>query len=366
MPGDPLPDTMQVLDDAGYTSVLGTNCDQTYARTLRPGEVPSISTRLSEVIGPKKTGVGEGYFITTESTWWVGDEPVATMKFRVLRFKPRAAAADPSRTVRPNRSRDTDFFWEGTSVGELRIQKCNACGELRHPPGPFCPTCHAADRGYVLASGRGKVYSWLVHHAPQVPGKQLPLRLALVELDEGVRMVGEVHDDVAIGDEVEVVFTRIDDELALAQWRKPVAETSPEVEEGALAPVSKPEALPTWQLPITATLVVSTALATRDFQDVHHDRDLAVQRGTKDIFLNILSTTGLVQRYVSEWAGPEARITACALRLGAPAYPGDQLTFSGTVVSDEDGVVVVAVVGAVSLGNHVNATVTFLKPGAAS
>ena len=77
MPGDPLPDTMQVLDDAGYTSVLGTNCDQTYVRTLRPGEVPSISTHLAEVVGPKKTGVGEGYFITTQSVWTVGDEEVA-------------------------------------------------------------------------------------------------------------------------------------------------------------------------------------------------------------------------------------------------------------------------------------------------
>src|SRR5215210_4623944 len=74
MPGDPLPDTMQVLDEAGYTSVLGTNCDQTYARTLRPGEVPRISTRLAEVVGPKSTAVGEGYFVTTQSTWAVGPE----------------------------------------------------------------------------------------------------------------------------------------------------------------------------------------------------------------------------------------------------------------------------------------------------
>jgi uncharacterized OB-fold protein/acyl dehydratase len=370
--GDPLHGTMKVLDEAGFTSVLGTNCDQTYARYLRLGEQVAITSRLQSVIGPKKTGVGEGYFVTTENTWWVGDEPVATMQFRVLKFKPRSSSVDPSRTMRPLRNRDTDFFWEGTTAGELRIQKCNACGKLRHPPGPFCPSCHATDRGYVLSSGRGTVYSWLVHHAPQVPGKQLPLRLALVELDEGVRMVGEARDEVAIGDKVELVLQQIDDELTLPQWRKMTLEVeegavlSSEVEEGGLAPVSKPEALPTWELPITPTLVVSTALATRDFQDVHHDRDLAVQRGSKDIFLNILSTTGLVQRYVSEWAGPGARVTACALRLGAPAYPGDTLTFSGTVTSDEDGVLVVDVVGAVSLGNHVNANVTLVKPAAGS
>ena len=120
-------------------------------------------------------------------------------------------------------------------------------------------------------------------------------------------------------------------------------------------------ALPAWELPITPTLVVSTAIATRDFQDVHHDRDLAQGHGSKDIFLNILSTTGLVQRYVGEWArealGPDFRVHSCALRLGAPAYPYDTLSFTGTVTDETDGVLSVDVVGAVSLGNHVNATV---------
>ena len=123
--------------------------------------------------------------------------------------------------------------------------------------------------------------------------------------------------------------------------------------------------LPRWELPITPTLVVSTAIATRDFQDVHHDRDLAQGHGSKDIFLNILSTTGLVQRYVGEWAreavGPDVRITSCGLRLGAPAYPYDTLTFSGTVTDDTDGVLTIDVLGAVSLGNHVNATVTVTR-----
>ncbi|MGN6780637.1 MAG: beta-hydroxyacyl-ACP dehydratase [Marmoricola sp.] len=119
--------------------------------------------------------------------------------------------------------------------------------------------------------------------------------------------------------------------------------------------------LPEWSLPITPTLVVSTAIATRDFQDVHHDRDLAVQRGSKDIFLNILTTTGLVQRYVGAWAreavGEDVRITSCALRLGAPAHPYDTLAFSGTATRDGHRWTV-DVVGAVSLGAHVNATVT--------
>ena len=360
-PGEPLWDTMVLLDSAGYTSVLGTNCDQTYARTLRPGEQVRITSRLEEVVGPKKTAVGEGYFVTTGNTWLVGPEDapeeVATMTFRVLKFKPGTGrpTIDRSKTVRPLVNRDSAFFWEGTAKGELRIQKCNACGLLRHPPGPVCPSCHVMDRGYVVASGHGRVHSFLTHHAPVVPGKQLPLTLALVELDEGVRMVGEVGGDVAIGDEVEVWFDRIDDDLTLAQWRRP----GDEAEQSAPEP---PSDIPVWELPITPTLVVSTALATRDFQDVHHDRDLAIGHGSKDIFLNILTTTGLVHRYVTDWAGPQTQVLSCALRLGAPAHPYDTLRFTGNVVGESDGVTTIDVTGTVSLGNHVNARLEVRLP----
>lgn len=362
MPGDPLPDTMAVLDESGYTSVLGTNCDQTYARTLRLGERVRISTRLEEVLGPKSTGVGEGYFITTRSTWSVGPleapEEVATMKFRVLKFKPGTArpSVDRSKVARPMINSDSSYFWEGTRAGELRIQKCNACGLLRHPPGPVCPSCHAMDRGYVVASGRGTVHSFLVHHAPVVPGKQLPLTLALIDLDEGARMVGEVAGpgEIAIGDAVEVWFDRLDDDITLAQWR-PAGVSDPEP-----APEESSD-LPVWELPITPTLVVSTALATRDFQDVHHDRDRSIGHGSKDIFINILTTTGLVQRYVTDWAGPQTRVLSCALRLGAPAYPYDALRFTGTIVSEDDGVTTIDVVGRVSIGTHVNARLEVVR-----
>jgi uncharacterized OB-fold protein len=228
----PLHRTMKIFDDAGFTSVLGTNCDQTYLRPVRVGEEVTLSARLESVVGPKQTGVGEGYFVTTENTWRVAhadghSEVVATMLFRVLKYKPgtRATAPKVDRTklVRPQMNRDTEFFWEGTAAGELRIQKCNACGELRHPPGPMCPTCHAADRGHVVASGRGTVFSFLVHHAPQLPGKELPATLALIELEEGVRMVGEVmagRERIDIGTPVQVVFEKIDDDLTLAQWAR--------------------------------------------------------------------------------------------------------------------------------------------------
>ncbi|CAB4723047.1 MAG: beta-hydroxyacyl-ACP dehydratase [Actinobacteria bacterium] len=115
--------------------------------------------------------------------------------------------------------------------------------------------------------------------------------------------------------------------------------------------------IPVWEVPITPTLIVSTAIATRDFQDVHHDRDLAQSHGSKDIFMNILTSTGLVERYVTDWAGPETDVRGIAIRLGAPAYPYDTLSFSGAVTSVEDGVAVISVTGAVSLGDHVVGTV---------
>lgn len=122
--------------------------------------------------------------------------------------------------VRPVVNRDNAYFFEGTRAQELRIQRCNACGVLRHPPGPACPDCGALDRGFVVAAGEGTVFSYLVHHAPQVPGKQLPLVIALVDLDEGVRMVAEVTGPVEIGDRLRVGWNIVDDELTLPIWTK--------------------------------------------------------------------------------------------------------------------------------------------------
>ncbi|MFN3003712.1 MaoC family dehydratase [Mycolicibacterium wolinskyi] len=106
------------------------------------------------------------------------------------------------------------------------------------------------------------------------------------------------------------------------------------------------------------TFIVSTAIATRDYQDVHHDRDKAQAKGSKDIFVNILTDTGLVQRYLTDWAGPSARIKSIGLRLGVPWYAYDTVTFAGEVTAIEDGVATVKVVGSNSLGDHVIATAT--------
>jgi len=126
--------------------------------------------------------------------------------------------------IRPMVNRDSAFFWEGTREHELRIPKCNACGALRFPPGPACQECDAYDRGYVVSSGRGTVFSYVVHRHPPVPGKELPILIALIDVEEGVRMVGEVEgvsdDEISIGMELRVDFRDVDDELTLPFWKR--------------------------------------------------------------------------------------------------------------------------------------------------
>ena len=120
--------------------------------------------------------------------------------------------------------------------------------------------------------------------------------------------------------------------------------------------------LPALDIPLTRTLIVATAIASRDYQDVHHDPGLAQERGSKDIFMNILSTNGFVGRFVTDWAGPDAVLKKVAIRLGAPNYPGDTMTMTGSVTAKDDGRVEVMLRGANSLGDHVTGTVTLELP----
>ncbi len=120
--------------------------------------------------------------------------------------------------------------------------------------------------------------------------------------------------------------------------------------------------LPPLAIPLTRTLIVATAIASRDYQDVHHDPGLATERGSPDIFMNILTTNGFVGRYVTDWVGPDALLKSVRIRLGAPNYPGDTMTMTGTVTGKDGAVVEVAVKGSNSLGDHVTGTVTLVLP----
>ena len=124
------------------------------------------------------------------------------------------------------------------------------------------------------------------------------------------------------------------------------------------------EHLPTLAIPIDRTTITAAAIASQDFEDVHHDPGKAAQRGTPDIFMSINSTNGFVDRYITDWAGPEARITSVKLRLGVPMFPGDTLTFTGEIVDDTAGAKV-KVTGSNSRGVHVSGEVIVVRYRAA-
>lgn len=221
---DPLGRAMGVMDQGGYSSVVGTNCEQIYHRYLQWGEHLTVQRGLAGVSGPKQTRLGEGWFLTTRETWYAGTEPVAEMLFRVLKFAPR-----------PEQAKD-------------------------QPPVP------------------------------------------------------------------------------------------------APIPSEGPVQLPPVTISVTPTFIIASALATRDFTGVHHDRDSAVRQGSKDIFVNVLTDLGLVERFVTDWSGPATRIRSMALRLQVPCYAYDTLQFTGQIGPgglDES----VAVRARGGLGDHIVATV---------
>jgi acyl dehydratase len=132
-------------------------------------------------------------------------------------------------------------------------------------------------------------------------------------------------------------------------------------------PLPEPgEQLPDLNLDVTATVVVAGAIASRDFMPVHHDRDYAQAQGAPDLFMNILTSNGYVARFVTDWAGPQARLQRIAIRLGAPCVPGHVLRFTGHVESDQiegdQRLVTVRMRAANTFGDHVTGTVTLDLP----
>jgi len=231
-----------LLDAAGFTSVVATNCEQTYDRPVVLGDRLSVSSVIESVSPEKHTALGDGHFVTTRSEYTDQDgKRVATMRFRILRFRPRlakagaspasgegsAAAADVAAPAplrpRPAITQDLAFFFEGVRRGELLIQRCASCGTLRHPPRPACAACGSFDWDTVTASGRGTVYSFVVVHHPQIPGFDYPLPIAVVELEEGTRLVADLIGvepaEVRVGMPVTVEMVAVDDELTLPMFR---------------------------------------------------------------------------------------------------------------------------------------------------
>lgn len=220
----------RLLTEAGYPSVVATNCEQEYTRYLRPGDQIVASTVVESISGEKATGLGIGYFIDTRTTFTdQKGESVGWMTFRVLKFKPNqpAAAASPAasgapakpRRLRPPLGHDNKWWWDGIEAGELRIQRCKECQTLRHPPRPMCGKCQSIEWDWVVSKGAGTVYSYVVMHYPPIPGYDLPLPVALIDLDEGTRLVANVvgckPSEVKIGMRVQAKIEAADEDMQL-------------------------------------------------------------------------------------------------------------------------------------------------------
>jgi uncharacterized protein len=394
---DPRSKALRLLEDAGFVGVVAVNSELEIVRYLRPGDVLQNTQSLEDISPEKQTALGTGHFVTTRQRYETSDgEHVGDLLFRILKFKPSsvhqstgaatsppsdgerpAPDATPSLRPRPAINRDNEFMYDGYRVHELRLPRCNGCARLFFPPSPRCSSCGSLDIGYSVSTGRGTLYSFAIVHQPQVPGFRYPLVVGLVELDEGVRFVADVVGitpaQASIGMRVEVEWldshpalvdgaTDSRGAISLPQFRP--ATPARREDTVSAATVADGDALPLWTLSVTPTHIVAGAVATRDFQDVHHDRDLAHRKGSKDIFLNINTSVGYLQRYVTDWTGPEAVVTALRVRLGAPAYPYLPLTFVGSVQSVDraTGRVVVGVQASNELGPHLTGTVELELP----
>ncbi|MEV6316803.1 bifunctional MaoC family dehydratase N-terminal/OB-fold nucleic acid binding domain-containing protein [Streptomyces sp. NPDC051776] len=223
---------LELLDEAGFTSIVATDCEQEYLRPLRPGDRIGFDAVIESVSPRKTTKLGPGHFVTTRMDITADGEPAGTHRFRVLKYAPaqRRSRAEEAgsqdraaRRPRPVINRDNAGFWEGVARHELLLQRCTRCGTLRFPWLPGCNACASADWDTVRASGSGTVHSYVVMHHPPFPAFDPPYAVALVELAEGVRMISNVtgvpYDKVRIGMPVELEFHAADEELTLPVFR---------------------------------------------------------------------------------------------------------------------------------------------------
>lgn len=217
-----------LLDEGGYTSVVATDSDFEFRRELVPGDHVWADEVVEAISAEKQTALGAGRFVTTVKTYRdQAGEVVATQRWRTLRFRPPAPAieqaeqAEQERALRPRPAinRDNAFWFDAARDHRLVIQRCAACGALRHPPGPMCPRCRSLDWDTLTASGRASLYSWVIAHHPPHPAFDLPYVIALVELEEGTRLITNTvdlaPDDLVVGMPLELRWLDADPELTL-------------------------------------------------------------------------------------------------------------------------------------------------------
>ncbi|CAM5226689.1 MULTISPECIES: bifunctional MaoC family dehydratase N-terminal/OB-fold nucleic acid binding domain-containing protein [Streptomyces] len=239
---DAYDELLALLDDAGCSSVVATDCEQEYVRPLRPGDEITFDAVIESVSPRKTTKLGTGYFVTTRMNVRTGKGELAgTHRFRILKYAPARSKAKLEREPEPTRERESERaagrprrprpvinrdnagFWEGVARHQLLIQRCLECAAPRFPWLPGCGACGSQRWEAVEASGAGTVFSYVVMHHPPFPAFDPPYAVGLIQLAEGVRMVsgitGVPYDKVRIGMPVELEFLRVDEELELPVFR---------------------------------------------------------------------------------------------------------------------------------------------------
>ena len=229
-------EVLKQFEGHGFTSVVAVNSDLSFERYVKLNERLYYMTKLNEVSDEKVTALGTGFFVTLIMQFYSekpeGDEFVGELLFRVFKFKPHQQHT-PAKTEssgelpkilrsKPGISADNQFFWDGVKEGELRIQQCNSCEKLQHPPGQVCQFCQHDSLSYQVASGKGHLYSFVVMHYPEVPPFDYPNPIGLVELEEGIRIVTGLSDvnkdELEIGQPLELVFNEFDGDLTLPMF----------------------------------------------------------------------------------------------------------------------------------------------------
>ena len=212
---------IDLMDAAGFTAVVATNLVQEYPRYLRPGDLVTQKVIFAGISDQKNTALGTGHFLDYRYEFIdQRGELVGRMQFRILKYRPTQVGAAPAAVPakpphpRPSITADSAFFWEGLNQRRLLVRQCTQCRHLHHPPGPMCPVCHSTAWTALECSGRGTIHSFVVVHQPQLPGFTYPLPVALIELEEGVRVVsnlaGIAAERVHIGMPVAIEFNEVE------------------------------------------------------------------------------------------------------------------------------------------------------------
>jgi uncharacterized OB-fold protein len=189
----------ELLFSRGFTSVVGTNSEQTYKRYLRPGDRLTMRTVIDSISDEKTTGLGTGHFVSTRQDYYDADDQlVGSMLFRIFRFQPKAkapAAKPKPPRPRPATTHDNQWWFDELNEGRLCAQACADCGRVRFPTGPLCPSCHSRSYDKVEMPMSGTIHSFVVAHYPQVPSFDYPLPIVLVDIDPSASHAGKTGND---------------------------------------------------------------------------------------------------------------------------------------------------------------------------